>query len=61
MNGSYSMQPEEQENGAKARETFKFVAEEKREVKRDVWRDGGEERSEPSCCLSVSKLSYTVR
>uniref|UniRef100_A0A8C4I8K5 ATP-binding cassette sub-family G member 5 n=1 Tax=Dicentrarchus labrax TaxID=13489 RepID=A0A8C4I8K5_DICLA len=31
-----------------------------RENKRDVWRDGGEERSEPYCCLSVSKISYTV-
>ncbi|XP_073337440.1 ATP-binding cassette sub-family G member 5 [Pagrus major] len=64
MNGSYSMQPEEQENGTgtgrEVRETFKFVSSEKREVKRDVWRDGGDERSEPSCCLSVSKLSYTV-
>lgn len=61
MNGSYSMQPEERENGAKVRDTFIFVSEQKREVKMDVWRDAGEEQSEPSCCLSVSKLSYTVR
>lgn len=29
-------------------------------VKRDVWRESGEGLSEPSCCLSVNKISYTV-
>uniref|UniRef100_A0A7N5ZVY4 ATP-binding cassette sub-family G member 5 n=1 Tax=Anabas testudineus TaxID=64144 RepID=A0A7N5ZVY4_ANATE len=37
-------------------ESFKFVS----DGKRDVWRDSGEGRSEPSCSLSVSKISYTV-
>lgn len=57
MNKVYSVQAVEPENGTKSRESYKFVS----EVKRDVGRDGGEERSEPSCCLSVSKISYTVR
>ncbi|KAG8000239.1 ATP-binding cassette sub-family G member 5 [Nibea albiflora] len=58
MNKFYSMQTVEPEDGSRVRESFKFVSEEKR----DVWReDGGQERSEPSCCLSVSKISYTVR
>lgn len=62
MNKFYSMQTVEPEDGTKVRESFKFVSEVKGEVKRDVWReDGGQERSEPSCCLSVSKISYTVR
>lgn len=59
MNKFYSMQMEP-ENGTKVRESFKFVLEEKR----DVWKDNREdlsEQSEPSCCLSVSKISYTVR
>uniref|UniRef100_A0A3Q2PX82 ATP-binding cassette, sub-family G (WHITE), member 5 n=1 Tax=Fundulus heteroclitus TaxID=8078 RepID=A0A3Q2PX82_FUNHE len=30
------------------------------EAKRDAWREGGEGRSEPSCCLSVRNISYTV-
>ncbi|XP_031164792.1 ATP-binding cassette sub-family G member 5 [Sander lucioperca] len=58
MNKFYSMQMEP-ENGTKVRESFKFVLEEKR----DVWKDNREdlsEQSEPSCCLSVSKISYTV-
>lgn len=57
MNKFYSMQAVEPENGTNFRETFKFVS----DVKRDLRKDGGEERSEPSCCLSVSKISYTVR
>ncbi|XP_029306159.1 ATP-binding cassette sub-family G member 5 [Cottoperca gobio] len=55
MNTFYSMQTVEPENGTKVRESFKIVS----EVKRDVWRDGEEERSDPSC-LSVSNISYTV-
>lgn len=50
------MQVVEQENGTKVKESYKFVP----EVKRDVYKDGVEERSEPNCCLSVSKISYTV-
>uniref|UniRef100_A0A8C6KF27 ATP-binding cassette sub-family G member 5 n=1 Tax=Nothobranchius furzeri TaxID=105023 RepID=A0A8C6KF27_NOTFU len=45
MNRFYSMQ-----------ESFKFVSEEKR----DVWKEGGKDRSESSCCLSVKNISYTV-
>uniref|UniRef100_A0A7N6C2S3 ABC transporter domain-containing protein n=1 Tax=Anabas testudineus TaxID=64144 RepID=A0A7N6C2S3_ANATE len=56
MNRFYSMQEAESENGAKVSESFKFVS----DGKRDVWRDSGEGRSEPSCSLSVSKISYTV-
>ncbi|KAM6997140.1 ATP-binding cassette sub-family G member 5 [Tautogolabrus adspersus] len=54
-NRFYSMQRAEP-NGTKDRESFKFVPEEKR----DVWKDVREERSEPSCSLSVNKISYTV-
>ena len=57
MNKFYSMQAVEPENGTNFRETFKFVS----DVKRDLRKDGGEERSEPSCSVSVSKISYTVR
>lgn len=57
MNRFYSMEAVEPENGTKVRESFKFAS----EVKTDVGRDGGEEPSEPSCCLSVSNISYTVR
>lgn len=56
MNGSYSMQGVEPDKGTKCRESFKFVS----EAKRDVWKEIGEERSEPNCSLSVSKISYTV-
>ncbi|XP_068597293.1 ATP-binding cassette sub-family G member 5 [Brachionichthys hirsutus] len=55
MDRSYSIRSS-QEDRSKATESFKFVS----EVRRDVWRDGGEERTEPSSCLSVSKISYTV-
>uniref|UniRef100_A0A3Q0RQX4 ATP-binding cassette sub-family G member 5 n=1 Tax=Amphilophus citrinellus TaxID=61819 RepID=A0A3Q0RQX4_AMPCI len=55
MNRFYSMQVEEPQNG-KVKESFRFVS----EVKKDVWRNSGEEQSEPSCCLSVKKISYTV-
>lgn len=58
MNRFYSMQREDPKDGGKVGESFKFVP----EMKRDVWRDdGGETLEEPSCCLSVSKISYTVR
>uniref|UniRef100_A0AAQ5ZFR3 ATP-binding cassette sub-family G member 5 n=2 Tax=Amphiprion TaxID=80969 RepID=A0AAQ5ZFR3_AMPOC len=56
MNRIYSMQAVEQENGTKLKESYRNVS----EVKRDVYKDEAEERSEPSCCLSVSKISYTV-
>ncbi|CAJ1067092.1 ATP-binding cassette sub-family G member 5 [Xyrichtys novacula] len=55
QDSSYSLQTAEP-NGAKARESFKFVSEEKR----DVWRDVVEEQAEPTCSLSVSNVSYTV-
>lgn len=54
MNKFNSMQVVEPQN---RRESFKFVS----EAKRNVWKDGTEERAEPSCCLSVSEISYTVR
>ncbi|KAF0027107.1 hypothetical protein F2P81_019848 [Scophthalmus maximus] len=53
MNKFNSMQVVEPQN---RRESFKFVS----EAKRNVWKDGREERAEPSCCLSVSEISYTV-
>ncbi|XP_035462776.2 ATP-binding cassette sub-family G member 5 [Scophthalmus maximus] len=53
MNKFNSMQVVEPQN---RRESFKFVS----EAKRNVWKDGTEERAEPSCCLSVSEISYTV-
>ncbi|XP_074532008.1 ATP-binding cassette sub-family G member 5 [Halichoeres trimaculatus] len=54
-NRGYSMRTVEP-NGTKVTESFRFVSEEKR----DVWRDGGEGRSEPSCSLSVNNICYTV-
>ncbi|KAJ4948492.1 hypothetical protein JOQ06_020026 [Pogonophryne albipinna] len=54
MNTFYSMEPVEPESGTEVGGSFRSVS----EGKRDVWR--GEEPSEPSCCLSVSKVSYTV-
>lgn len=57
MNGFYSMRPEEPEKETKVNESFKFVSEEKR----DMWRDDGGAQTVPSCCLSVNKISYTVR
>lgn len=52
------MEVAEPEKGGKVRESFKFVSE---EVKRDVWKDGRDERSEPTCTLSARNISYTVR
>lgn len=57
MNGVYSVRPDEPEKGTKVNESFKFVSEEKR----DMWRDDGGAQTVPSCCLSVSRISYTVR
>ncbi|XP_008296303.1 ATP-binding cassette sub-family G member 5 [Stegastes partitus] len=56
MDRFYSMQAVEQDNRTNVKESYKFVSDEKR----DVYKDSVEERSEPSCCLSVSKISYTV-
>lgn len=53
MDGSYSMKTAEQEKGTNFKETFKLV-------KRDVWKESREGLSEPACCLSVNKISYTV-
>lgn len=57
MNKFYSVQPVQPENGSKAKESFKFVS----EGKRDERAAAGEEPSQPSCCLSVKKIYYTVR
>lgn len=54
MDRFYSMQLEEPEDRANVRELVSGV-------KRDVWRDDRGEASEPSCCLSASKISYSVR
>ncbi|XP_047206638.1 ATP-binding cassette sub-family G member 5 [Girardinichthys multiradiatus] len=56
MNRFDSLEAGEPQNGTKAAGLFKFVS----EAKSDVCREGGEERSEPSCCLSVRNISYTV-
>ncbi|KAM4729551.1 ATP-binding cassette sub-family G member 5 [Anableps anableps] len=56
MNRLYSLEAAEPQNGTKAPGSFEFVS----EAKRDVWRESGEGRSEPSCCLSVRNISYTV-
>lgn len=53
MDRTYSVQPAQP--GAAA-ESFKFVL----DAKRDVWRNDSVEPAEPSCCLSVSNISYTV-
>ncbi|KAM3606139.1 uncharacterized protein V6R79_011396 [Siganus canaliculatus] len=60
MSRLYSLRSEEPENGSRSAESFRLSSEMDGEVKRDVWRSSGEERSEPSCCLSVSNISYTV-
>lgn len=54
MDRSYSMQLPQQ---PPAGDSFKFVS----EAKREVWRVDGGDPAEPSCCLSVSNISYTVR
>ncbi|XP_060896078.1 ATP-binding cassette sub-family G member 5 [Labrus mixtus] len=54
-NRFYSMQTAEP-NGTKERESLKFEPEEKTDVSKDV----REEQSQPSCSLSVNKVSYTV-
>ncbi|XP_014897689.1 ATP-binding cassette sub-family G member 5 isoform X1 [Poecilia latipinna] len=57
MNRFYSLEAAEPRNETEAEGSFKFVS----EAKRDVWREGGGEgRSEPSCCLGVRNISYTV-
>ncbi|KAM4591647.1 ATP-binding cassette sub-family G member 5 [Odontesthes bonariensis] len=56
MNRLDTMQAVEPENGTKVRESFKYVSEEKR----DVSKEAREQRSEPSCSLSVSRIAYTV-
>ncbi|XP_035982137.1 ATP-binding cassette sub-family G member 5 [Fundulus heteroclitus] len=56
MNRFYSLEAGEPQDGSRAAGSFKFVP----EAKRDAWREGGEGRSEPSCCLSVRNISYTV-
>lgn len=52
MDRFYSMKTEP-EKDTSFKESFKMV-------KQDVWRESGEGMSEPSCCLSVNKISYTV-
>lgn len=53
MDGFYSMKTVEQEKVTNFKESFKLV-------KQDVWKESEEGLSEPSCCLSVNKISYTV-
>ncbi|CAG6016626.1 unnamed protein product [Menidia menidia] len=56
MNGFYTMQPVDSENGAKARESFKFLSEQRS----DVSKEAMEQSLEPSCSLSVKEICYTV-
>ncbi|XP_053731988.1 ATP-binding cassette sub-family G member 5 [Synchiropus splendidus] len=51
---SSPMQDMEPQFGSEDRSSFNFGE------KKDVWRGGGADRAEPSCCLSVSKINYTV-
>lgn len=52
MDRFYSLKAEPEQDTS-FKESFKLV-------KRDVWRERVEGTSEPSCCLSVNKISYTV-
>ncbi|XP_054655249.1 ATP-binding cassette sub-family G member 5 isoform X2 [Dunckerocampus dactyliophorus] len=52
MNRLYSVQLDQVSQETEPKESFKFVSE--------VMKDGEEERLEPCCCLSVSKMSYSV-
>ena len=58
MNGTYSMEAVEEEQTARAsfKESFKYVGD-----KSVMSRGAHAEQHEPSCGLSVSKISYTVR
>ncbi|XP_038156078.1 ATP-binding cassette sub-family G member 5 [Cyprinodon tularosa] len=56
MESFYSLEAEEPQSRSKIAGSLKFVS----EAQGDVWREGGEGRSEPSCSLSVRNLSYTV-
>ncbi|XP_033835077.1 ATP-binding cassette sub-family G member 5 [Periophthalmus magnuspinnatus] len=53
MEGFYSLKTVGQEEATSFNQSFKLV-------KRDTWRDRAEGLSEPSCSLSVDKISYTV-
>ncbi|XP_061767162.1 ATP-binding cassette sub-family G member 5 isoform X3 [Nerophis ophidion] len=52
MSRLYSVQLDPAGPGTEDKESFKFVSE--------VMRDGRDDRTEPRCCLSVSKISYSV-
>ncbi|TSK42162.1 Cytoplasmic dynein 2 light intermediate chain 1 [Bagarius yarrelli] len=54
MRNSYSMQANGQKNGSN--ESFKFVEEERTDIQSRALSN----RNQPSCCLSVSKVSYAV-
>lgn len=58
MNGSYSMKVTPEGTESRSKESFKFVSE-----KSVVKRSGPEpsDQPQPSCCLSVSHVSYSVR
>lgn len=50
---TFSSLKTEPEKDKSLKESFKLS-------KIDVWRERAEETSEPSCCLSVNKISYTI-
>ncbi|XP_060780653.1 ATP-binding cassette sub-family G member 5 [Neoarius graeffei] len=54
MRNSYSMQTNGQKNGSN--ESFQFVS----EKRTDTQSPAPSHQKQPSCCLSVSKVSYTV-
>ncbi|KAK2852845.1 hypothetical protein Q7C36_008046 [Tachysurus vachellii] len=54
MKSSYSMQANGQKNGSS--ESFRFVA----DKRTDIQSQEPSNQTQPSCCLSVSKVSYTV-
>uniref|UniRef100_A0A8C8CWI6 ABC transporter domain-containing protein n=2 Tax=Oncorhynchus tshawytscha TaxID=74940 RepID=A0A8C8CWI6_ONCTS len=57
MNGSYSMEVTPEGTESRSKESFKFVSE-KSVVKRSG--PGPSDQPQPSCCLSVSHVSYSV-
>ncbi|KAK7902073.1 hypothetical protein WMY93_018842 [Mugilogobius chulae] len=53
MDGFYSLKTGEQERETDFKQSFKLM-------KRDAWTNSGDGQYEPSCCLSVNNISYTV-
>uniref|UniRef100_A0A3P8Y7R7 ABC transporter domain-containing protein n=1 Tax=Esox lucius TaxID=8010 RepID=A0A3P8Y7R7_ESOLU len=57
MNGSYSLETRPEETGVRSKESFKYVSE------NNLAKMSGPadyEQQQPSCCLSVSNVSYRV-